>query len=80
MNIARVYWQQWAETLRRYQLHEFAAALLEAGAPLTLLGAQALYFGGGFIKNQQINALAHTLEKEEEARAFAAYLTQGMRG
>ena len=80
MNSARVYWQQWAETLRRYQLHEFTAALLEAGAPLTLLGAQALYFGGGFIKNQQINALALTLEKEEEARAFAAYLTQGMRG
>ncbi len=74
MKSSRKYWQRWAETLRRYQLHEFAAALLEAGSPLALLGAQALYFGRGFIESEQINALAETLEEESEARAFASFL------
>ena len=80
MKSPRVYWRQWAATLRRYQLHEFTASLLEAGGPLTLLGAQALYFGRGFFGSEQIEALAVMLEEEDETRAFAAYLTQETRG
>ncbi|MEW6402771.1 MAG: hypothetical protein AB1649_13295 [Chloroflexota bacterium] len=72
----RDYWPRWAETLRRYQLNNIAASLLEAGSPLALLGAQALYFSGGFFKSDQISALAATLEEEHEARAFASFLTQ----
>src|SRR3989338_3056269 len=75
MKPSRKYWLRWAETLRRYQLHELTASLLEAGSPLALLGAQALYFGRGFIENDQLTALAETLEEEEEARAFASLLT-----
>jgi len=76
MKSPREYWPRWAESLRRYQLHELAASFLEAGSPLALLGAQALYFGRGFIENEQLTALAETLEEDHEARAFASFLVQ----
>ncbi len=75
MKASRKYWSRWAETLRYYQLHELTAALIEAGGPLSIIGAQALYFGRGFIESEQITALAQTLEEDEEARAFASFLT-----
>lgn len=74
MKPSREYWPRWAETLRRYQLHEFAASLLEAGSPLALLGAQALYFGRGLIESDQLMALAVTLEEDSEA--FASFLVK----
>ena len=76
MKSSREYWPRWAETLRRYQLHELTASLLEAGSPLALIGAQALYFGGGFIVNDQLTALALTLEDENESQSFASFLTR----
>ncbi|MBK9206763.1 MAG: hypothetical protein IPL71_00030 [Anaerolineales bacterium] len=75
MKSSREYWPRWAETLRHYQLNKLTASLLEAGSPLALLGAQALYFGRGLIENDQLTALANTLEEETEARAFASFLT-----
>ena len=74
MKSSREYWPRWAETLRRYQLHKLTASLLEAGSPLALLGAQALYFSQGFIANDQLTALAVTLEEDNEVRAFASFL------
>ncbi len=74
MKSSREYWPHWAESLRRYQLHEFAASLLEAGSPLALLGAQALYFGRGLIESDQMMALAVTLEEDSEA--FASFLLE----
>ena len=74
MKESRKYWLRWADALRRYQLHELTAALLEAGSPLAVIGAQALYFGRGLIASDQLTALAQTLEEDEEARAFAAFL------
>jgi hypothetical protein len=76
MKSPREYWPRWAETLRRYQLHGLTAMLLEAGAPFALLGVQALYFGRGLIVNDQLTALARTLEEENEARAFASFLLE----
>lgn len=76
MKSSREYWPRWAETLRRFQLHEFTASFLEAGSPFALLGAQALYFGRGLIESDQLVALAETLEEEQEARAFASFLVQ----
>ncbi len=75
MKPSREYWPRWAETLRRYHLHEFAASFLEAGSPFALLGAQALYFGRGLIENDQLTALAVTLEEDSEA--FASFLAEG---
>jgi hypothetical protein len=77
MKSSREYWPRWAETLRRYQLHEIAASLLEAGNPLALIGAQALYFGRGLIENDQLTALALTLEDKDESQKFASFLTFG---
>ena len=74
MKSSREYWPRWAETLRHYQLHELTASLLEAGSPLALLGAQALYFGRGLFESDQLTALANTLEEEGETRAFASFL------
>ena len=75
MKSPREFWPRWAESLRRYQLNDLIASFLEAGSPLALLGAQAIYFSGGFIKSDQLTALAETLEEETEARAFASFLT-----
>ena len=81
MNSTREFWQRWAESLRRYQLHDLVASFLEAGSPFALLGAQAIYFSGGFLKSDQLTALAETLEEETEARAFASFLVgEGAKG
>lgn len=77
MKSSRDYWTRWAFTLRRFQLHELAASLLEAASPLAVLGAQALYFGQGFLGDEeQLTALASMLEEDSESRAFASFLTQ----
>ncbi|GJQ35304.1 MAG: hypothetical protein HS100_02135 [Anaerolineales bacterium] len=74
---SREFWQRWAESLRRFQLQDLVASFLEAGSPFALLGAQAIYFGGAFIKNDHLDALASMLEDESELRAFTAYLNGG---
>jgi hypothetical protein len=77
MNSPREFWPRWAESLRKYQLNDLIASLLEAGSPLALLGAQAIYFSSGFVKSDQLLSLAKTLEEENEARAFASFLVEG---
>ena len=67
-------WSKWVETLRRYKLDGLASWLLEAGAPLKLLGAQALYISQPFVGGKQFEAIANMLEDEEETQAFAHYL------
>lgn len=77
MDSPRTYWPKWTETLRRLGLDGFAAWLLEAGGPINILGAQALYIGQPFASPQasdMIRALANMLEQETEAREFAALL------
>jgi hypothetical protein len=73
---SRANWSQWAETLRRFKLDGFASWLLDAGAPLTVLGAQALYLGGPFLSGDKFNALAHMLEEDSETQAFVRYLRE----
>ena len=69
-------WSYWAETLRRLKLDGLASWLLEAGAPLTVLGAQMLYLSQPFLGGKNWNAFAHMLEEEDEVQAFARYLRQ----
>lgn len=71
---SRADWSQWAESLRRFKLDGLASWLLEAGAPLTLLGAQALFVSQPFVPGEKIMALAHMLEEETETQAFVRYL------
>ena len=67
-------WSHWAESLRRLKLDGLALWLLEAGAPLTVLGAQAIYVSQPFIGGKSWSLLAHMLEEEEETQGFARYL------
>ena len=71
---SRADWSHWAESLRRLKLDGLASWLLEAGAPLTILGAQALYIGQPFLGGKQWNAFARMLEEDTEVQAFARYL------
>jgi len=74
MQTPRAYWSAWAERLQHLKLDTFAAWLLEAAGPFTLLSAQALYFFHQFIPREQISDLASMLEEEEEVHAFVRYL------
>lgn len=76
MQTSRAYWPAWAERLQDWKLSAFAAWLLEAGGPFTLLGSQALYFVHPFFGGEQIEALAHVLEEDEEVHALANYLRE----
>lgn len=67
-------WSTWAESLRRLKLDGVAAWLLEAGGPLTVLGAQAVYLSQPFMGGNKLDSLAHMLEEDEETQAFARYL------
>jgi hypothetical protein len=73
-------WPAWAEFLRRRGLENMAIFLLEGAGPLAVLGAQALYFGGPFLRpalnDVQRDALADLLEDRQEALAFAAFLRE----
>ena len=69
-------WLRWAEILRRYHLDGFAAWMLDAGQPLAVLLAQALYFGRPFL-GESADALARTLESDDELHAFVSFLDGG---
>lgn len=69
-------WHIWAESLRRFKLDGLASWLLEAGSPLHLIGAQALYIGLPFIGGKQFESIAQMLEDEHETRAFAQFLRE----
>lgn len=71
---SRANWSHWAETLRRFKMDGIASWLLDAGAPLTALGAQVLYFGQPFVGGDKFSALAHMLEADSETQAFVRYL------
>ena len=74
--LSRDHWTRWAETLRHYQLDGFAAWLLDAGRPLALLSAQILYVGRPFL-GAGAEALARTLESDDELRGFVSFLDRG---
>jgi hypothetical protein len=76
MQTSRDYWPAWAERLQYWKLTTFAAWLLEAGGPFTLLGSQALYFARPFFGGNQVEALARVLEEDDEVLAFASYLRE----
>jgi hypothetical protein len=44
-----------------------------------LLSAQALYFARPFLGGEQVDALARTLESDDDARAFALFLEESTR-
>jgi hypothetical protein len=71
---SRTDWRVWAEVLRSFNLHGLASWILEAGSPLRLLGAQALYISQPFLGGKNMEAVARMLENEDETQAFIQYL------
>jgi hypothetical protein len=69
-------WHNWSETLHRFKLDGLASWLLEAGSPLNLIGAQALYFSQPFIGGKQIESIAQMLEDNDEIQAFVYFLRE----
>jgi len=67
-------WLRWAESLRRRKLDGLTLWLLEAGAPLTVLGAQIMYVAQPFFGGKESTAIANMLENDEETQAFARLL------
>ena len=72
------YWSNWERFLRRWGLHEPAAAILETSGALASLAAQAVYMLQPlFAHSGSLSAwekLAVMLEDPQEARLFAEYL------
>lgn len=70
---------RWARRLHAWGMADLAAALLEPGSPVPLLGAQALYFGAPllsfFYDAQELSGLADMLEDPQQLRLLAAQLT-----
>ena len=73
---SRADWLKWAEALRRFKLDGLASWFLEAGSPLSVLGAQVLYASQPLLGGKQINAIAHMLEDEQETQAFVYFLRE----
>jgi hypothetical protein len=71
---SREKWHNWSETLRRYKLDGLALWLLEAGAPLNILGAQVLYASQPFLGGKQVETIAQMLENQDETKAFTHFL------
>lgn len=67
-----------ARRLRRSGLREPARLLLDAGAPLALIGSQLLYVSQPvltlFLKRQDVAALAALLEHPDGPRVLAQHL------
>lgn len=68
-------WTEWAQSLQRLKLDSFTAWLLEAGAPLALLGAQALFVAAPFL-GKDAGSVARMLEDPQELRAFTTFLRE----
>jgi hypothetical protein len=66
---SRQRWQQWGNALRKRELQDLAAWLLEAASPLALISAQLLYIGTPFL-GSSAGHLAHLLESDEDRLEF----------
>lgn len=73
-------WRSWASILQRWGLEQWAASILEAAGPLSMLGAQAVYLSAPLLKNilpmAQLETLARTLEDANQTRAFVNCLRE----
>ena len=73
-------WQDFREPLHRWGVKEFAASLLEALGPLTIVGANAAYVGQpiltSLIAPDKFQEMVRLLEEPDRTKAFVAYLRE----
>jgi hypothetical protein len=74
-------WQNWARFLQRWRVDGIVVYLIEAGGPLSVLAAQAIYMGQPFLRQSvpegHLQALANLFEDQEEGQMFVAFLREG---
>jgi len=73
-------WRQWASRLHGWGMQNLAAVLLESLGPLTVLGAQLVYFGQPFvqpfIRGERVTMLAQMLEEPAQTHQFVSILRE----
>ncbi len=73
-------WRIWARHLQNWGVKGFAAWLLEATAPVHLIGAQLVYISqpllGVFITQDHVRSVASVLERPDETRALVHFLLE----
>jgi hypothetical protein len=81
MNQNRQIWQVWAKSFHKWGVEEFVASILEAMGPVSVLGAQAVYFCQPFARkdfaDSHMTALANLLEDNRETEDFITFLREG---
>jgi hypothetical protein len=74
------YWPKWVRLLQQWRMDQMAAFFLDAGGPVVILAAQAIYLGMPFFKeslpNDQLQAFAQLLEDQGQAKEFATFLRE----
>lgn len=74
MEFSQSTWQTWMRKIQETGLADLVASIMEAGAPLALLGAQAVYLSQpiltAFWPRINLNPIASLLEEESSYRAF----------
>jgi len=71
---SKIAWARWAESLQRHNMDGLVAWFLEAGAPLTVIGAQFIYIAQPFFGGNDSKGIAQMLEDQNESSAFAHFL------
>jgi hypothetical protein len=73
-------WRVWAGILYRWGLEGWAASVIEALGPLSILGAQIVYLGepflGSIVPTPHLKALGEMLDEPDQAREFASFLRE----
>jgi hypothetical protein len=73
-------WQDFREPLHRWGVKEFAASLLEALGPFTIVGANAAYVGQPILSSllapDKFQEMVRLLEEPDRTKAFVAYLRE----
>ena len=72
--------QSWAVRLQQWRLNQLTAALLEAGGPLKLIGAQLVFISqplfSGLFSNTRLDLLAGILEEPAQTDTFIRFLRE----
>jgi len=66
-------WRHWGNALRKHELQDLAAWLLEAAGPFALISAQLLYMGTPLL-GSEAHHLARLLESDENRLEFVRLL------
>lgn len=81
MDDDNLHWIYWARILRRRNLSEPIAIILESAGPMMILLAQLIYIGQPLMENilpiGQWGKIAEMLNTREESRKFATFLRIG---